>query len=118
MYRHSAGLFQGTNQYGDNDMNVVKEYYDVLTGIYGTEIPILCITPIWRGDHLDELPVFYSFCENIKRTVSSYPNVKVIEGLTLVPHLEEYFLDNLHPNILGTETYAANLVKEMKRIGF
>ena len=109
---------QGTNQYGDNDMNVVKEYYDVLTGIYGTEIPILCITPIWRGDHLDELPVFYSFCENIKKTVSFYPNVKVIEGLTLVPHLEEYYLDNLHPNILGTETYAANLVKEMKKIGF
>ncbi|MBQ1247889.1 MAG: hypothetical protein IIX95_07625, partial [Clostridiales bacterium] len=79
---------------------------------------VLCITPIWRGDHLDELPVFYSFCENIKKTISSYPNVKVIEGLTLVPHLEEYYLDNLHPNVLGTETYAANLVKEMKKIGF
>ena len=104
----------GTNQYGDENMNAVEEYYKVLTGIYGTEIPIICITPIWRGDNIEALPVFYKFCENIKTVVSKYPNIKVIDGLTLVPHLEEYYTDNLHPNLLGTETYAANLVKAMR----
>lgn len=104
----------GTNQYGDENMNAVEEYYKVLTGIYGTEIPIICITPIWRGDNIEALPVFYKFCENIKAVVSKYPNIRVIDGLTLVPHLEEYYTDNLHPNLLGTETYAANLVKAMR----
>ena len=104
----------GTNQYGDENMNAVEEYYKVLTGIYGTEIPIICITPIWRGDNIEALPVFYKFCDNIKTVVSKYPNIKVIDGLTLVPHLEEYYTDNLHPNLLGTETYAANLVKAMR----
>lgn len=107
----------GTNQYGDETMDAVEEYYKVLTGIYGTEIPIICITPIWRGDNIEALPVFYKFCENIKTVVSKYPNIKVIDGLTLVPHLVEYYTDNLHPNLLGTETYAANLVKELQKLG-
>ncbi len=108
----------GTNQYGAETMADVEEYYETLIGIYGTEIPVLCISPIWRGDNPEELPVFFRFCENVKKIAGRYPNIKVIDGLTLVPHMELYYLDNLHPNSLGTETYAANLVKEMKRIGF
>ena len=108
----------GTNQYGTETMTDIEEYYEVLTGIYGTEIPILCISPIWRGDNIEALPVFYGFCEKVKEIAGRYPNVKVIDGLTLVPHLEEYYLDNLHPNLLGTETYAANLVKEIRKTGF
>lgn len=108
----------GTNQYGDKDMSAVEKYYEVLTEIYGTEIPIFCITPIWRGDNIEALPVFYTFCENVKKVASKYPNVRIIDGLDLVPHLEEYYTDNLHPNLLGTETYAANLVKELKKLGF
>ena len=108
----------GTNQYGAETMTDVEEYYETLLGIYGTEIPVLCISPIWRGDNLEALPVFFRFCENVKKIAGGYPNVSVIDGLTLVPHMELYYLDNLHPNCLGTETYAANLVKEMKRIGF
>ena len=108
----------GTNQYGTETMTDVEEYYETLTGIYGTEIPVLCISPIWRGDNPDALPVFFGFCEKVKEIAGKYPNVRIIDGLTLVPHLEEYYLDNLHPNCLGTETYAANLIKEMKRVGF
>ena len=29
----------------------ITEYYDTLTEIYGSSIPIMCITPIWRGDN-------------------------------------------------------------------
>ena len=108
----------GTNQYGDETMTAVEEYYETLTGIYGTEIPVLCISPLWRGDNIEALPVLYRFCENVKAIACSYPNVRVIDGMDLVPHLEEYFLDNLHPNVLGTETYAANLIKAMEKIGF
>ncbi|MBQ5311306.1 MAG: SGNH/GDSL hydrolase family protein [Oscillospiraceae bacterium] len=101
----------GTNQYGSETMDAVEEYYEVLTGIYGNEIPILCISPLWRGDNTEGIPTLLSFCEKVKKIAGSYKNVTVADGLELVPHLSEYFLDNLHPNCLGTEVYGRNLVE-------
>ena len=108
----------GTNQFGCETMKDVEEYYETLTGIYGTKIPILCISPLWRGDLPEQLPVLERFCENVKKIASQYPNVTVVDGFKLVPHLPEYFLDNLHPNVVGTETYGRNLVEEIRRTGF
>lgn len=108
----------GTNQYGDETMTAVEEYYERLIGIYGNEIPILCITPLWRGDSEDGLPTLMAYCEKIKKIVSQYKNIRVVEGMKLVPHLPEYFLDNLHPNCLGCEWYGRNLVKEIRKMGF
>lgn len=109
----------GTNQFGDEKAyEMVKEYYETLIGIYGEEIPILCITPLWRGDTGDGIPTLIKFCENIREIVGKYKNIKVVDGFKMVPHLEEYYLDNLHPNALGTEVYGRNLVEEIRRIGF
>ena len=108
----------GTNQYGDDDMSVVEEYYETLIGIYGKEIPILCITPLWRGDSVDGLPVLMDFCEKVRNIAGQYKNVKIVDGMKMIPHFPEYFLDNLHPNCLGCEIYGRNLVDEIKRIGF
>lgn len=108
----------GTNQYGDETMTAVEEYYERLIGIYGNEIPILCITPLWRGDSEDGIPTLIAYCEKIKKIVSQYKNIRVVEGMKLVPHLPEYFLDNLHPNCLGCELYGRNLVKEIQKMGF
>ncbi len=107
----------GTNQYNDDPI-AVEEYYKTLTGIYGNEIPILCISPIWRGDHLDEMDAFLKFCEEVKRIAGAYKNVTIADGSKLVPHLEEYYLDNLHPNCLGAEIYGRNLVEKIREIGF
>jgi len=108
----------GTNQYGDKTMEPVEEYYERLISIYGSEIPILCITPLWRGDSEDGLPTLISYCEKIKNVAGQYKNIRIVEGMKLVPHLPEYFLDNLHPNCLGCEVYAQNLIKEIKKIRF
>ena len=108
----------GTNQYGSETMKDVEEYYETLMSVYGNEIPVLCISPLWRGDKPEDSAIFERFCDNIKKIAGSYKNVKVIDGFKLVPHLSEYYLDNLHPNCLGTETYAHNLVDEIRRIGF
>lgn len=108
----------GTNQYGTETMVDIEEYYEVLTDIYGKEIPILCISPLWRGDNMEGVPTLISFCEKVKKIAGSYPNVTVVDGFKLVPHLPEYFLDNLHPNGLGTEVYARNLIEEIRKIGF
>ncbi len=101
----------GTNQYGDKDMTPVEEYYETLIGIYGNEIPIFCITPLWRGDSWDGLPKLIGFCGKVKAIAEKYNNVTVIEGMKLVPHFPEYFLDNLHPNALGCEIYGRNLAE-------
>lgn len=108
----------GTNQYGDKDMSKVEEYYETLIGIYGNDIPILCITPLWRGDSEDGLPTLMSFCKKVKDIAGQYKNVQIVDGMKMVPHFSEYFLDNLHPNCLGCEIYGRNLVDEIKRIGF
>ena len=106
----------GTNQYGSETMKDVEEYYERLMEIYGNEIPVLCISPVWRGDHPEEMDIFLRFCDNVKKIAGSYKNVKVIDGLTLVPHRSEYYIDNLHPNCLGTEEYGRNLVEAIRKM--
>lgn len=108
----------GTNQYGDLDMKMVKEYYPRLFELYGKDIPTLVITPLWRGDNMAGVPTLVKFCDNLKEILAEYPNIKVVDGFTLVPHLGEYYLDNLHPNCLGCEVYGRNLVEKIRELGF
>ncbi len=108
----------GTNQYGAPDMRDVEAFYETLMEIYGTGTPVLCISPLWRGDSPEGVPTLIRFCENVKRIAGSYKNVTVVDGFLLVPHLPEYFLDNLHPNCLGAETYGRNLVEAIRAAGF
>ena len=108
----------GTNQFGCETMQDVEEYWETLIGLYGTEIPVLCVTPLWRGDVPDGFPTLSRFCEDVKKIAGQYSNVKIVDGFTLVPHLPEYFLDNLHPNCLGTEVYGRNLVEAIRKLGF
>lgn len=41
-----------------------------------------------------------------------------VNGFKLIPPVQEYFIDGVHPNELGMELYAQNLVKEIDKIGF
>ena len=104
--------------YGAETMNDVEEFYEALIGLYGTKIPILCISPLWRGDQPDKFPKFVDFCEKVKKIAGQYENVTVLDGFNLVPHLPEYYRDRLHPNCLGTETYGRNLVEAIRKPDF
>ena len=108
----------GTNQFWSDSMKDVEEFYETLTGLYGNEIPILCISPVWRGDQPQAYEKFLSFCENVKKIAGSYSNVTVVDGFGLVPNLSEYSLDGLHPNCLGTENYGRNLVEAIRNAGW
>ena len=108
----------GTNQFWSESMKDVEEYYEELMGLYGSTIPVLCISPVWRADQPENYKKFVTFCENIKMIAGSYKNVKIVDGFSLVPHLNEYYLDGLHPNCLGTENYGRNLVEAIRRVGF
>lgn len=107
----------GTNQYGTETMKDIEDYYIRLRELYG-DTPVLCITPLWRGDSEDGEPTLIRFCENLKNICRQYSNITIVDGFTLVPHLPEYFLDNLHPNCLGCEVYGRNLVRAIEETGF
>ena len=107
----------GTNQYGTETMTDIEEYYEVLTDIY-KDVPMLAITPLWRGDNMEGVPTLIKFCDKLKDIIKRYSQVKMVDGFTLLPHLSEYFLDDLHPNQLGAEIYGRNLVEEIRKIGF
>lgn len=108
----------GTNQFGCETMKDIEEYYERLIEVYGSDIPILCITPLWRGDVPDGYETLSAFCEKLKVIAGKYQNVRIVDGFKMVPHLPEYYLDNLHPNCLGAEVYGRNLVEEIERLGF
>lgn len=108
----------GTNQFGTESMKDIEEYYEKLMELYGNDVPVLCISPLWRGDVENGEPTLISFSKKVIDIASSYPNVKVVDGFKLVPHLPEYYLDNLHPNCLGAEIYGRNLVEEIRKLGF
>lgn len=110
-------IAMGTNQFGSETMKDVEEYYECLKTVYG-DTPVLCVSPIWRGDCPDRYEVFERFCDNVKKIAGQYPNVTVVDGFDLVPHLPEYYLDNLHPNVIGMELYGRNLVEAIKKLGF
>ena len=61
----------GTNQYGSETMKDVEEYYETLMSVYGNEIPVLCISPLWRGDKPEDSAIFERFCDNIKKIAGS-----------------------------------------------
>ena len=107
----------GTNQFGTETMDDIEEYYEKLMCIYG-KTPVLCILPLWRGDVEGGEPTLISFCGKLKKIAEKYENVTIVDGFKLVPHLEEYFLDKLHPNCLGCEWYGRNLVEEIRKVGF
>ncbi len=109
----------GTNQYSDPEApRKVTEYYELLHELYG-DTPVLCITPLWRPDLKDEnYEAFVAFCGKIAEICKQYDNITVVDGLKLIPHLNDYIFDNVHPNALGCEVYGRNLVEEIRKIGF
>ncbi len=107
----------GSNQYQTESMKDIEEYYDRLSEIYHG-IPVLCITPIWRGDSLEKIHVLKEFGQKVKTICAQYPNITIIDGFKLVPHASEYFIDEVHPNALGMEMYGRNLVLEIEETGF
>lgn len=110
-------ISMGTNQFGTETMDDIEEYYKCLKEVYGDTL-VLCISPIWRGDCPDGFDTLDRFCGNVKKIAGQYSNITVVDGFTLVPHLEEYFLDKLHPNCLGMELYGRNLADAIKKCGF
>ena len=104
----------GTNQIWSNDKyDRIIKFFHRLSEVY-PEIPVLVITPIWRGDKEGTDALILDMKDYLFNVCSKYSNIKLIDGYTLIPHIEYYFLDLLHPNGLGMEVYGTNLAEKIK----
>lgn len=106
----------GTNQIHSTDtLEQITDFYKKINEEF-PNIPMFVLTPIWRGDHKDGEEQIAKIKQMIISQAKNYPNMYVIDGDILVPHMDYYYSDLLHPNALGMEVYGNNLVKEIKKI--
>ncbi|MBQ9121778.1 MAG: SGNH/GDSL hydrolase family protein [Clostridia bacterium] len=117
-------VFLGTNFYeaeclqqrGYDYAPAVQEFYKRLTELYPNK-QILAVTPLWRNNNVN-WPRFLWCIDRIKKACAEHPTVTVVDGLTLVPNVDECFSDGVHPNAYGSELLATNLAKVIKDIKF
>lgn len=106
----------GTNDWSKNSPQVFAEnckaFYAILARNY-PGIPILALTPIWRGEMATRASQFDSFQDiedGIRSAVAGLEQVTVLRGYEFVPHDINCFSDaGLHPNDVGFSHYADNL---------
>ncbi len=114
-----------TVAYGTNDWSHGSQTYFSDTEQYLEQLhrsfpntPTAVILPIWRADAQRITPVgtFEEARRFLQNTAEKYANIRVIDGLTLTPHLPEFYSDRyLHPNDIGFQIYAANLLRQLKK---
>lgn len=108
----------GTNQLWSTDKyERIDKFFDRLSEVY-PNIPVLVIAPIWRGDREEGSWLIPEMKEYLFNACMKYSNVRFVDGYELIPHMDYYFLDKLHPNALGMEVYGRNLVKAIKKINW
>ena len=91
-------------------------YFRKIAEIYAGKT-LFCVTPIWRQNEKDVKAA--GTLEDVRQLIAEEANkygFHVVNGNGMVPHLEDYFADEvLHPNDLGFALYALNLIKEMNQ---
>ena len=115
-----------TVAYGTNDwacrsaekfIENCRAFYALLSEQY-PYARIFAITPLWRKDGEEEKPIGIPHCQLdalMRSLLADLPNVAVIGGYPLTPHLPEFFSDlYLHPNHLGFTQYAKNLYEAIR----
>ena len=108
----------GTNDFGrfptyDEMRKHVKAHLTLLAEEY-REKQVFVLTPIWRDRREGKrMGTFEGACAIVREEAEAL-GLTVIDGLTLVPPVPEFFADAyLHPNDVGFGIYAENLVKAL-----
>ncbi|HST25597.1 MAG TPA: GDSL-type esterase/lipase family protein [Gaiellaceae bacterium] len=114
----------GTNDWGQNKAmdTFVSDYNGLLDAIRSLQpnVPLYCVTPIWTS--VEGFPNSQGLTlQNYRQAITNIvqarmttdPNLHLVDGLTLVPHLLKYFQDGVHPNDAGFALYAQNLAAKL-----
>ena len=109
----------GTNWYNetsyDYELNA-REYYKRLCEVFAG-IPVLVITPLWRGN-VEDWERFLWCIDIIKDECKKHESIKVVDGFTLVPKVNDCFSDRVHPNAFGSLKLTDGLISAIKRLSF
>ena len=110
----------GTNDFGkyptyDEMRKHVKAHLTLIANEYSGK-QVFVLTPIWRDKREGKkMGTFENACAIVKEEAEAL-GLTVIDGLTLVPPVPEFFSDAyLHPNAIGFGIYAENLIKALDR---
>jgi lysophospholipase L1-like esterase len=111
-------IFLGTNYYDTpielyDYKGAVEEFYKRLAELY-PDTPVISITPLWRNNNVD-WPRFMWCINTIKEACKPYKNVRIVDGFSLVPNVDECFADGVHPNAYGSVHLANNIKKILEK---
>ncbi len=93
----------------------VEGYFEELSALY-PDVPTVVITPYRRYDAHDAAAI-EEMNRRIKVCAAKKPNAHLIDGTRISPD-PSFYLDGLHPNALGMQYVAAQLLNELKNISF
>jgi lysophospholipase L1-like esterase len=117
-----------TVAYGTNDWGLsesLAEFHDKCAGFFAKlhdiypSVPKFVITPLWRSDVNTnrKAGTLFDIIHTIRDIAGATPNVTLINGMELVPHLGEFFgpheVTKLHPNDDGFARMAMQLAKRI-----
>ncbi len=112
----------GTNHFGcgrplsalTEDMT---EYVQKVQSVY-PNAQVVIISPTFRQDHTEKVKygTFEECCDCVKQTAKAL-GVACVDGGKILPKLDEFFADLIHPNDLGFTVYALNLLRELRALG-
>jgi len=115
-----------TVAFGCNDWGVHREalienvtaYMEKLLSLYKCR-NIHVIIPIWRGvgDAVKDVMTFDEHRKVIRSVIEKYPDVKIIDGYEIIPHLPEFYGETNRPSVHPTDTGFLLMAPELiKRI--
>lgn len=109
--------------YGTNDYDYFKDYQvyknnvvsylELVKANYG-EKNVFIITPIWRFDK--DYPRCIGTFEVCRKTIEEEAErlgFRVVDGYELVPHIDSFYADIVHPNEMGFGVYAEKLIAKI-----
>ena len=73
---------------------------------------VFVLTPLYWPDE-SEPGILEKYRAVLRRTAADFPEVRVLEGDSLLPHDRKYFADGVHPNADGMAIVAENLWKTL-----
>lgn len=81
------------------------------------EAKLVTVLPTWRAD-VDSTRSMGTFdqCRDMIKTIAEGLGYAVIDGYAMIPHVSELFADTVHPNDMGFELYAENLIKALDKL--
>lgn len=108
----------GTNDFGHfHTQEELRKQMDAFLSLVIENYPkakIYCIAPIFRFDLAKQRKMGnWEECRALIREEITKKGLPIIEGYEMVPHLEYFFADAVHPNDIGFAEYAKNLIKAL-----